>query len=617
MLHKTRRLARLPAALAAACCGLSFAAAAAEARPPLDTIMQDDAAFLHRTDEGVQENMRRAKALGVDRIRLTAGWSVIAPDPDSSQRPDFDATDPNAYPQANWRVLDRAVRAAHDAGLEVMIDIAFWAPLWATTGDPNQGRARWNIDPRAYADFTTAVVRRYSGQAAPAPPDPDAPPPPPSRDQDLLEQLFGQPSSSGQSARRASGDELTLPLPGAAEPEPEPQPEPEPEPQPEPQPAPAPQPAPLPVVRWWTIWNEPNHAGFVQPQWQKRGGRWTPRSPHIYRHLVEAAYPAIKAVQPDSKVLVGGTSSTGVRKPDEETDGMQPLRFVRELACVGEDFRPLATEDCRDYKRLQGDGFAHHPYSLLTLPNKRDARNPDNLQIGQLDLLTKTLDRLVAMGRIDAALRDLYLTEYGYETNPPDPIKPFNPEQQARLINWAEYLAWKNPRVRSWPQFLLDDMGAANDRRPFGDWQSGLHFVDGTAKPSATSFKLSLFAECVPVKAARARKSRARRRGRRARRATVQSVVIWGRVRPGSGPRQAAVTTTQPPGSAWQAAATAARLKRGTVRSSSAIPFPTDAGGTFVRYAQFVKGASYRLDWTAPDGSRQSGLPVTPVGCGR
>ena len=46
------------------------------------------------------------KRLGVDRIHVFMHWADIAPDPTSSDRPDFDATDPAAYPAAGWASYD-------------------------------------------------------------------------------------------------------------------------------------------------------------------------------------------------------------------------------------------------------------------------------------------------------------------------------------------------------------------------------------------------------------------------------------------------------------------------------------------------------------------------------
>jgi hypothetical protein len=73
-------------------------AAPARAAAPPETVLQDDAVLLHSDDAGVRAALAQIKSLGVDRVRLTAGWSVIAPKPGSDQPPDFDAGDPAAYP---------------------------------------------------------------------------------------------------------------------------------------------------------------------------------------------------------------------------------------------------------------------------------------------------------------------------------------------------------------------------------------------------------------------------------------------------------------------------------------------------------------------------------------
>src|SRR3954471_831947 len=97
----------------------------------LESALQDDALLLHRPAPIVRQTARTIAALGVDKVRLTAGWSAIAPEPRSRHRPAFDATDPAAYPKGTWERLDVAVRAAREAGLEVMLDVGFWAPRWA------------------------------------------------------------------------------------------------------------------------------------------------------------------------------------------------------------------------------------------------------------------------------------------------------------------------------------------------------------------------------------------------------------------------------------------------------------------------------------------------------
>jgi len=555
-------------AIAAAMGALSLAAPA-QARAPIETIVQDDAVLQYHSAAKTGATMRRLRALGVDRVRLTASWSIIAPTPDAVQRPTFDAANPDTYPRANWRGLDQAVRLAHSAGLEVMIDMAFWAPRWATVGDPGEGRARIHIDTRAYVDFTKAVVRRYSGSFTPVADDGSAPPP--SQDRTLLEGLLG-------------GDLLgeeppTTPPPPVAV-------------------------SPLPRVRWWTIWNEPNLPEFFKPQYERTPSGLRPLSPHLYRRMVEASYPAIKAIQPDSKVLVGGTAAIGAKNPASENSSMPPLRFLRELACVDHRFRPIRSGRCSGFTRLPGDGFSHHPYSLGKEPDFADRWNPDRVPIGALDRLTSTLARLVRMGRIDRKLADVYLTEFGYETRP-DPNAPFSFAQQARFINWAEYLAWKNPRVRTWPQFLLHDLPDP------AEYQTGLMFVDGTPKLASRSFEFALHVDCVTVPVAASRVARRKRRSsrRRARRARAsRHLVVWGHLRSGAGARP--ITLSVRRGNEWVLATTAANRRGGLKARGSTSAFQTGADGVFVRRARVRPGALYRAEYVAPDGSVRRSLEV-------
>jgi hypothetical protein len=122
----------------------------------VETVLQDDAALLHGTPETIREDLGRIRELGIHRVRLTAGWGVIAPAADQEVAPEFDAEDPAAYPKDAWNNLDRAVRLATEAGLAVNIDIAFWAPRWAVAS-ADDARPRTGIDIAAYARFARAV----------------------------------------------------------------------------------------------------------------------------------------------------------------------------------------------------------------------------------------------------------------------------------------------------------------------------------------------------------------------------------------------------------------------------------------------------------------------------
>jgi hypothetical protein len=103
------------------------------------------------------------------------------------------------------------------------------------------------------------------------------------------------------------------------------------------------------------------------------------------------------------------------------------------------------------------------------------------------------------------ARKPLWLTEYGFQTNPPDRILGVSPAKQAAYIGRAALKVWRTPGVTMLIQFLVRDEPRA------GGWQSGLFSATGVAKPSRRAFALPL--------------------------AQVSRTVLWGQVRPGSGRR--------------------------------------------------------------------------------
>jgi hypothetical protein len=544
-------LALVLLAIAAAACAASTTPAAAA-----ETVIQSDAHLLYRSDEEVRASFAQVRALGIERVRLTASWSLIAPSPDSPTKPAFDAADPSAYPQVGWRYLDRALRLAAQEGLKAMVDIAFYAPRWATRDQPSTpNRLRTEIEPGEYALFAQAVARRYSGSYVPPREPENSPPPPAAPDQSLLAGLLGRLA-----------------------------------PPPPPLPPPPQQAAqPLPAVPIFTIWNEPNLKDFVLPQWEPRNGRWWPRSSDIYRAMVYAAYPAIKAAAPGAKVLVGATNSIAASRPG--VGSTPPLRFLRALACVDERLRPIRTAGCAAFRQIPGDGWSHHPYSIRTLPSQ-DARDPNNLPVAGTPRLVATLRALVRAGRLAPANADVYITEYGYETNPPDPRANFSLQRHGALLAEGEYIATRSPAVKMWAQFMLRDLeGDALG----GDWQSGLFFADGRPKPAAATFRTPAFATCV-------------RRGSR------QWVLTWGHLRGADGRQRAALQASRARSAAWRSQATVASISPHRAgRTAAAVAL--SPGGAFARYAPWRPGLRYRLEWTGADGATLTSPEITPTGC--
>ncbi len=527
--------------------------------PGLETILQDDGLLLHRPAAEVAAAVQRMKELGIDRVRITASWSSLTRAPETETKPaDFRADDPGAYEQARWTQLDAAIRAIRAAGLKALVDIGFWAPHWATD-DPPGPRARSNIDPQAYADFATAVALRYSGAFTPAPEPAGAVPPEPTEDASLIAEMvqplvpFPLPDPLPPPARVSAR---------AAE-------------------AAAPAAGPLPSVDRFILWNEPNHQGLLLPQW-KSDGR-TPASPAVYRAMVRSGYAAVKAVRKTAKVLIGNTSSTGGTRGK---GAVPPLEFLRDLACVDAKLRPVVTGDCAGYATLPGDGWAHHPYSQNERPERVSdpKKERGDLRLADTPVLAKTLDRLVRLGRLAPANRNIYLTEFGYETKGIPGRPRVDETQQARWMTWAEYIADKVPTVKSFAQFLLRDQPPApvrvsqSDKRPFGEYSTGLLHIDGSPKVIGRTFLAGLFVQRQP-------------KGR---------VLVYGRLRLGAGPKVVVLQRRVGEG-AWT------RIERLRI----------DGRRAFTRTIAHRPGAAYRFTYPRSDGKRATGLAIKPVPAAR
>ena len=87
----------------------------------------------------------------------------------------------------------------------------------------------------------------------------------------------------------------------------------------------------------------------------------------------------------------------------------------------------------------------------------RTPDEPDYGDLPQVPALERTLDgALAAYG--SGTRFPLYDTEFGYQTSPPEKIlRAINPTIAAAYMNWAEYISWRNPRLRSFEQYLLYD----------------------------------------------------------------------------------------------------------------------------------------------------------------
>jgi hypothetical protein len=233
--------------------------------------------------------------------------------------------------------------------------------------------------------------------------------------------------------------------------------------------------------------NEPNQPGWLRPQTDSRGLV----SPHLYREMLRASYPRIKAADPTSVVLAGNLASSGNDRPSP-SKGIRPLAFLRSMACVDRSLRPVTSGRCAGFRPVVADAFGHHPYKFFGSPRQR-SRKADDAAIGDGRRLLRTLDRLQARGRIVKSTRgrfSVFYTEFGYQTDPPDPFAGISLRSHNRFLQDAAYLVWRTPRLRGFNQFRLTDgpLRRARGLRRYAEFQSGLLFANRRKKPAYRSF---------------------------------------------------------------------------------------------------------------------------------
>ncbi|MGA2925456.1 MAG: hypothetical protein ABSG43_05580 [Solirubrobacteraceae bacterium] len=476
----------------------------------------EEEALLHADPAGTLDRLRQ---LGVNRVRVYISWAALAPDPTSrTPPPGFDGTDPAAYPAASWAIYDTIVRDTLARGLGLDVLLSSPAPEWATSpGEPPKGPVGvWRPSARDYGEFVQAVATRYNGSYVP---------------------------------------------PGDTK--------------------------PLPRVDFWSIWNEPNIGVMLAPQAVDKSTIEV--SPASYRRLLDAAWSALKAAGHEhDTILIGELAPAGESLPPFPGNfaAMVPLRFLRALYCVDASYRPLtgvaaAQRSCpttaagsalfpRQHPALfDASGFAVHPYPQGLPPNEPTPGEPDYAELADMPKFESTLD---ALQRVYGSSKRyaIWSTEFGYQTKPPDP-EPLTttPQLAAYYLNWAEYLTWRDPRIKSYDQYLLQDPSS-------GIFASGLLFPNGQPKPAFYAYRMPIY---LPVTSAPAK----------------QALEVWGCVRPFDYARLE-TRTRQRVQIQFQS------NSRGPFATVTAVSL-TNRHGYFDVAQRFPGSGTVRLAWTYPHGS--------------
>jgi hypothetical protein len=224
----------------------------------------------------------------------------------------------------------------------------------------------------------------------------------------------------------------------------------------------------LPAVKRWVAWNEPNNPVFLKPQYRRSGTTWVIQSAKDYARICNAMVAGVKSGQQGGKVACGATAPRGNNSPNSTRPSVSPLTFLAAM---------------RRYGAKGFDAYAHHPYygSRLETPNTRPAVGTDGqaataVTLGNLDVLTSRLNTLYGKGM------RIWVTEYGYQTNPPDMLFGVSYQQQSRYLLQAYDKLRRNARVDMFIWFLL------RDETRTGGWESGLYTAGWQAKAARTTF---------------------------------------------------------------------------------------------------------------------------------
>jgi len=269
-----------------------------------------------------------------------------------------------------------------------------------------------------------------------------------------------------------------------------------------------------PWVKDWLIWNEPNQRRWLRPT--------TPKT-----YVIKLLNPAYAAIHRASRgTRVGG----GVTAPRASHGGVSPVAWIRGMRAAG--------------ARL--DAYAHHPYPInrFQTPWSGACMHCETITMASLERLQREVKN--AWG----GAKKIWLTEFGYQTNPPDRLLGVSPDTQSRFIGEAAWRVFKAKNVEMLIHYLY------KDEPDVGRWQSGLVTAAGKAKPARAGFMVAA--------------AQAYRIGR--------TTAVWGHVRTGEGRRLYVLQQFR--GGGWH-----------TVNGA----YRTTARGFLYRYVRAGKGSKLRL----------------------
>jgi hypothetical protein len=231
----------------------------------------------------------------------------------------------------------------------------------------------------------------------------------------------------------------------------------------------------LPSVRTVLVGNEPNLNLFWLPQFDGTGGD---AAAAAYEQLLAATYDALKGADPKLTVVGGNLAPRGGDDPSSSRQTHSPTSFIKDL---GGAYRASGRT-----KPLM-DVFSIHVYGESPkIPPSFGHPRSTSIGIADYGKLVSLLGQAFDGTAQKGSTLPIVYGEYGVETSVPNAgydgrevVPAVDPDTQARFYRQAIALAACQRNVQG-----LDFFHVIDEKKLAG-LQSGLYYVDGTAKPSA------------------------------------------------------------------------------------------------------------------------------------
>jgi hypothetical protein len=229
-----------------------------------------------------------------------------------------------------------------------------------------------------------------------------------------------------------------------------------------------------PSFREFIVGNEPNINRFWLPQFGDDGSSV---SAAAFYPLLAQTYDSLKQVSPAIRVWGIGVSPRGSDNPALARHTHSPTKFIRDLGAAWRAsgrFEPIM------------DGLAIHPYGDNSSQAPRESAHPNSTWIGLADYDKLNALLVEAFGKELPILYDEFGVESEipaaktslYTGTEPATTRPVDEVTQSAYYRQAVEMAFCQRNVHGLLLFHIEDeVGRLA-------WQSGMYYVDGTAKAS-------------------------------------------------------------------------------------------------------------------------------------